>query len=820
MAEPELPESLAVWFDRRGWTIRPHQRAMIEVAAKGLDALLIAPTGGGKTLGGFLPSLIALATRKRGPVARLHTLYISPLKALTTDVTRNLMRPIEEAGLPITAEARTGDTPQSRRARQKRTPPDILLTTPESLELMLSWTDAAERFAKVEAVIVDELHALADTKRGQMLALCLARLRGLAPGARFTGLSATVADPPALLRFLSPDPERAVIVAGDPGAEPLVEMLVPDAYVPWSGHLALFAVDAIFAAIKGAKTSLLFTNTRAQAEILFAALWRANVDNLPIALHHGSLDVEQRRKVEAAMTQGRLRAVVCTSSLDLGIDWGDVDLVMQVGAPKGVARLIQRIGRSNHRMDEPSRAVMVPSNRFDFLECMAARDAVAAGDLDTGVRLLPALDVLAQHVMGVACAGPFDADALYAEVIRAEPFATLERADFDAVLQFCTNGGYALGQYERWQRLVRGEDGLWRLAHPAFARQWRMNVGTIVDAPMLRVRLGLRGRHLGEIEEYFASLLTPGDTFLFAGRILSFEGVQNHEVITKEAKGKKEPMIPAYGGSKFPTSVYLAARVRRMLNDPSSWQRFPAAVQEWLSHQARRSQLPPEDGLLVETFPRGQRWFLVAYGFAGRNAHQTLGMLLTRRMMRAGLNPLGFVGSDYAVSIWSEHPAEDLDQLFDVDMLGDDLEAWMAESAMLRRTFRNVAVVAGLIERRHPGQEKTGRQVTFNADLIYDVLRKYEPDHVLLRATRNEAAAGITDVRRLADMLVAVQGRIVHRRLSRISPLAVPVILEIGRVPIPGDSVDAILDVHAAEMIEEAMTLEDEVTGEVAGAAG
>lgn len=784
---------------------------MIQAAARRQDALLIAPTGGGKTLGGFLPSLIALAERGPRKVARLHTLYVSPLKALTADVARNLMRPVEEAGLPVTVETRTGDTPANRRARQKRTPPDLLLTTPESLALMLSWTDAAQRFAHLDAVIVDELHALADTKRGQMLGLGLARLRGLAPQARFCGLSATVADPPALLRFLSPDPERSVVVQGDLGAEPDVSLLLPDTRVPWSGHLALFAVEAIYTQIKTARTCLLFVNTRSAAEVLFAALWRANEDGLPIALHHGSLSVEQRRKVEAAMTAGRLRAVVCTSSLDLGIDWGDVDLVLQIGAPKGVARLVQRIGRANHRMDEASRAVLVPANRFEFLECMAAIEAVRDGDLDSGVTLLPGLDVLAQHVLGVACSGPFWPDELFVEVTRAQPFAALTRKDFDDVLQFCATGGYALGEYERYRRLVALPDGSWKLADPRFARQWRMNVGVIVEAPVLRVKLGRRT--LGEVEEFFIQTLTPGDSFLFAGQALEFLGIREHEVMTRRAKNNSQAEVPLYGGSKFPVSTYLAGRVRRMLGDPGCWSGFPEPVRAWLDHQRRRSSLPPAEGILVETFCHRKRWFLVAYAFAGRNAHQTLGMLLTRRMARSGLQPLGFVASDYALSIWSGGEAQDVDALFDVDMLGDDLEAWMAESSMLRRTFRNVAVVAGLIERRYPGQEKTGRQVTFNADLIYDVLRKYEPGHVLLRATRNEAAAGLTDIRRLADMLVGVQGRILHRRLERVSPLAVPVMLQIGRERVGEENIDMLLDSHAAELIDEAMALDEDEAG-------
>ncbi|MDW8369742.1 MAG: ligase-associated DNA damage response DEXH box helicase [Geminicoccaceae bacterium] len=798
-----LPEPFASWFAARGWRPRRHQLAMLALAREGRDALLVAPTGGGKTLAGFLPSLVALA--ERGGGSGIHTLYVSPLKALATDVARNLEVPIREMDLAVTAAVRTGDTPAARRARQRRRPPDLLLTTPESLALLLSYPDAAERFARLEAVVVDELHALAENKRGVLLALCLARLKALAPAARFVGLSATVAEPWALRRWLSPAPERVALVEGEAGAEPVVELLIPEGPMPWAGHYATHAAPAVLDLIRRHRTSIVFVNTRAQAEVLFGLLWRLNHDNLPIALHHGSLDVEQRRKVEAAMAAGRLRAVVATSSLDLGIDWGDVDLVVQVGAPKGAARLLQRIGRANHRLEEPSKAVLVPANRFEVLECLAAREAVRAGALDGGAIAPGGLDVLAQHVTGVACAGPFDADRLYDEVRSTAPYAGLARADFDAVLDFVATGGYALGRYERFRRLARGADGLWRLADPRLAKQWRMNVGTIVEAPVMKVRLGPRGRRLGEVEEHFVSTLAPGDTFLFAGRLLEFLGVHEDEVIVRRAKGGGEPKVPAYAGGKLPLTSALATRVKAMLADRGRWPDLPAPVREWLDAQARRSATGEPDELLVETFPRGGRAFLVAYPMAGRNAHQTLGMLLTRRMERCRLAPLGFVASDYCIAVWGRKPIERPQELFTVDLLADDLEEWMAESSVIKRTFRNCAVVAGLIERRHPGRQKTGRQVTMSADLLYDVLRKYEPDHVLLRAARAEAAQGMTDIRRLSDLLNAVQGRIRHVRLSRVSPFAVAIIAGIGKEFVGGEALDQELEAAVAELVAEAM---------------
>lgn len=800
--EPLLPAVFADWFATRGWQLRRHQAAMLELGRQGRDALLIAPTGGGKTLGGFLPSLVEL--HEAGSADSLHTLYVSPLKALTTDIARNLTRPVEEMALPVRIETRTGDTPQNRRKRQRTHPPDLLLTTPESLALLLSYEDAAGFFAQLRCVVLDELHALAESKRGALFSLALARLRSLAPRARFVGLSATVAMPTLLQRYLSPRPDEVTIVEGDAGAEAEVGLLLPEGSMPWAGRMANYAARDVYRMIRERKVTLVFVNTRAQAELIFGALWRLNKDNLPIALHHGSLAVDQRRKVEAAMAVGSLRAVVCTSSLDLGIDWGDIDLVVQVGAPKGAARLLQRIGRANHRLDEPSRALLVPANRFEVLECIAAQDALAEHTLDGGTLFPGGLDVLAQHVTGIACSGPFDAEALYAQVRQAAPFAELPRADFDAVLSFIATGGYALATYERYRRLSRREDGLWHLSDPKLTRQYRMNIGTIVAAPVMRVRLG-RGKVLGEVEEYFVSMLTPGDTFLFAGRLLSFEGIRQNEVITKLATAGRDPKIPAYAGAKLPLSTHLADRVRRLVADPSTWHRLPQQVGEWLAAQARRSELTAANQLLVETFPRGARHYLVAYCFAGRNAHQTLGMLLTRRMERRGLHPQGFVASDYCIAAWGPEPIGQVEALFDVDILGDDLEEWMAESSLIKRTFRNCAVVAGLIERRHPGQEKTGRQVTFSADLIYDVLRKYDPDHVLLRAARQEAAMGLTDIRRLADLLVSVQGRIRHVHLDRISPFAVSIIAGIGKEFVSGEELDQSLDEAVAELVAEAM---------------
>ena len=816
--DPQLPPVFAQWFAAKGWAPRPHQLALVEHAQEGKSVLLVAPTGGGKTLAGFLPSLIELSgVHPRSRARAVHTLYVSPLKALAVDVARNLEVPAVEMGLPLRIETRTGDTSASRRQRQKHIPPDILLTTPEQLCLLLSSKDAPQFFGKLRAVVLDELHALYNSKRGDLLSLALARLATLAPNHRRIGLSATVKDPAPLQRFLVPQPPGGealcALIMGAGGAKPEIDILASDAYVPWAGHLAHHSMPEVMDAIKQSVTTLVFVNTRSQAERTFQELWKLNEENLPIALHHGSLAPEQRRKVEAAMTKGALRAVVCTSTLDLGIDWGAVDRVICIGAPKGAARLVQRIGRANHRLEEPSRALLVPANRFEVLECEAARDAVMAGELD-GERLKQGgLDVLTQHILCMAVSAPFDAGALYKEVLGASSYAHLSRKDFDDAVDFVATGGYALKTYERYARLRKTPEGLWRIAHPRIAQQYRLNAGVIIEDPMLEIRLqgkgrpvGAGGRVLGKMEEYFLEGLAPGDTFIFSGQVLRFEGIRDTAAYVTKTQDP-EAQIPSYNGGKFPLSTFLASRVREMLAHPETWNVLPDPVGEWLRIQEFRSVLPKPGQLLVETFPRGSKEYLVCYPFEGRLAHQTLGMLITQRLERLGMRPLGFVANEYALAVWALRAmgSLDMDRLFDEDMLGDDLDAWLAESALYKRTFRNCAVIAGLIERRHPGQEKTGRQVTFSSDLIYDVLRAHEPDHILLRATYEDAASGLLDIARLAQMLVRVKGRIVVRNLDRVSPLAVPALLEISKEMVAGEAHEDILRETEEALVRDAM---------------
>jgi len=800
-AMTNLPAVITDWFAGRGWQPRHHQLAMLDAAHAGQDALLVASTGAGKTLAGFLPILADLI---ENPVDGLHSLYVSPLKALAVDVQRNLVDPIAEMGLDIRVETRTGDTPSDRKARQRVRPPHILLTTPESLSLLLSYPEAQQMFARLRTAIVDEVHAFATTKRGDLLSLCMARLQGFAPGMRRVALSATVADAGAYRRWLAPagrDGEVA-LVTGDPGADPDVTILLPEGRVPWSGHAGTYAIPQVMAEIETHQTTIVFCNTRALAELIFQELWRANVMKLPIAIHHGSLSLEARRKTEQAMAVGKLRALVATASLDLGVDWGDVDLVIQMGAPKGSSRMLQRIGRSNHRLDTPSEAVLVPGNRFEYLEAQAALDAIHQGELDPDVFRPGALDVLSQHIVACACAGPFDAAELLEEIRQAIPYADLDRETFERVLNFISTGGYALAAYDRFRRLMPDGEGRWRLTHQSFAAQHRLNAGIIVEAAMLDVRFR-NGRKLGKVEEGFAAALSPGDSFMFAGMGLEVERIDGTDLIVRATA--KPARIPSYMGARIPLTTNLADRVRGFIAAPAEWQRFPDDVREWLEVQQRRSRLPAPGQLLIETFPHEHRHYMVVYSFEGWNAHQSLGFLLTRRMESAGLQPIGFVANDYSLATYSLKPVADPATLFSPDILEEEFVEWVQTSALLRRAFREVAVIGGLIERQHPGKRKTGRQVTFSTDLIYDVLRRYEPDHLLIQAAWADARMRMTDVGRLGDLIDRAQGTMLHVDLPRVSPMAVPVLVLIGREHVAQGTVDDALLIEAEALAEQAM---------------
>ncbi len=790
LAAMNLPAPLKDWIAAQGWGLHPHQKEML-ARADAPATLLIAPTGGGKTMAGFLPSLCELAHGYDG----LHTLYISPLKALSADIARNLRAPVAGAGLPITIEDRTGDTPSHIRARQRVRPPHILLTTPESLALMLSYPDAGRIFGSLRRVVLDELHALAENKRGDQVMLLLARLQSLAPQMRRVGLSATTHDPAALARYLHPE---AGLIIAPAGPAPDIALLATRAPPPWAGGGGHYAIPDILAEVARHQTTLIFHNTRAQAEIFFHKLWLANADNLPIGIHHGSLALDARKRVESAMAEGSLRAVVCTASLDLGLDWGAVDLVIQVGAPRSVGRLVQRIGRANHRYNAPSKARLVPANRFEIIECVAALQAAAAGDLDGAAQPEGGLDVLCQHILICACAAPFAADTLYDEVRSAGPYATLTRAGFEQALDFVATGGYALRAYDQWQRLMLRQ-GLWGLRDPRSAALIRQNLGTITDTPRIPVRLK-GGAGLGEVEESFAASLRAGDTFLIGGQIVRFQSL-DERAVTVARSAAQTPRVPVYSGGKFSSSLQLARRIANLIAAPAP---LPPDARDWVLQQSDISRLPNMQRLLIECFPHEGQIFHAIYGFAGQNAQATLGLLLSKVMEEEGLAPLGYLAADHATLIWGLRAMTDPAPLLDSARLHAGLEDWLAGTAVMKRAFRGVATITGLTPRNIQGLRKSGRAVTFSTDILYDTLRKYDAGHLLLAITRAEAERGLVDFSRIAELLARVEGRFDLLHLDRPSPFAAPLLLERGRVPIMGQGRDELAEAEARALMRAA----------------
>ena len=673
------------------------------------------------------------------------------------------------------------------------------------MSLLLSYPESPQMFEGLKAIVVDELHGFAKEKRGDLLSLSMSRLQTLAPGVRRVGLSATISDPDAYRSWLAPDADMELVdlVLGEPGAAPDLSILIPENKIPWGGHSGRHAAREVMDLIEQHKTTLVFCNTRSLAELIFQDLWAVNESALPIGIHHGSLAVEARRKVEAAMAAGRLRGLVATASLDLGIDWGDVDLVVQMGAPKGSSRLLQRIGRANHRLDEPSKGIIVPGNRFEYLEARAALDAIGDGELDPEVFRPGALDVLAQHILAMAVAAPFQQDELLREVHSAAPYAGLKKETFEEILNFIATGGYALKAYDRFRRLVPEPGGMWRIARPAVAQQHRLNAGVIVEQPLLTVRFR-GGRKLGTIEEGYASTLSPGDHFYFSGLSLEVEQFKDTDIIVHASS--KRARIVTYGGQRMSMSTHLANRVRHMLCDRNDWSRFPDDVRDWLEVQSERSVLPEPHQLLVETFPHEGQHFMVAYSFEGWNAHQSLGMLITRRMESAGLKPLGFVANDYALACYGLEPITDPKALFSADILEQEFIDWVESSYLLKTAFREVAVIGGLVERHHPGKRKSGRQVSFSTDLIYDVLRRYEPQHLLLRAAWDDARRRMTELGRLVRLVDRASATMLHVETGRITPMAVPLMVIVGRESLPpGAEADELLLTQAEALAEAAM---------------
>ncbi len=766
---------IGLWLKKKGWVLYDHQIETLNFIKQGFDVILHAPTGGGKTIGGFMPSIDDFINNnyKSQP---FHTLYISPLKALTADVQRNLLDPINSLSLNIKVETRTSDTSTYNKAKQIKKPPNFLMTTPESFALLMARTDVIDLFKNLKFVIIDELHTFFDSKRGHLLSLNLARLRSIKPF-QIIGLSATLKDTDLAKKYIS-NIKDTKLVSTHSKVVPEITILKSANRIPWSGHSPRYAISEIYSEILKFKSSILFVNTRAQAEVLFESLWAINNKNKKIAIHHGSLEKELRKKVEKEIIEGHVECVVATSSLDLGLDWGNIDLVMQIGAPKGVARLVQRIGRANHTINTPSRAILVPTNCFEFVECIAAKKCVELNILEDEKYSEGSLDVLAQHIVGVAISQKFKKEDLYKQIKEAWPYRNLNIDDFEKTLSFVENGGYSLQAYEEYSRL-RSDGDYFQIRDKSLVTKYKMNVGTIVEAEMLRLRVG--NRYLGNIEEWFINGLSAGDTFIFGGKRLMFEKVVGNIAYAK-ITALEHKKIPSFKGGNLPLSTHLSKTVREIFSQRLEGVDLPDSLKKWSELQTKFSSFPKENEFLVETFKRKngkhENYYLAAHPFEGRNTHQTLGFLILRRIKKLGVQPFGFVANDYSILFSFSKEIKDIDFLFSQDILIEDLYEWLEETPLIKRLFREIAIISGLIYKNLPGNQKTGKQVTFNTDLIFEVLRKHEPHHILLKITTENAKKDLVDLDRLSRFLLRIKNKIKINKLNRASALAFSLLFE------------------------------------------
>ena len=764
-----------MWLKKKGWSLYDHQIETLSLIKKGFDVILHAPTGGGKTIGGFMPSIDDFVNNNYKS-QEFHTLYISPLKALTTDVQRNLLNPINDLKINIKVETRTSDTSTYNKSKQIKKPPNFLMTTPESFALLMARTDVINLFKNLKFVIIDELHTFFDSKRGHLLSLNVARLRSIKPF-QVIGLSATLKNTTLAKKYLSNN-KNTKLVSTHSEVTPEITILNSGNRIPWSGHSPRYALSEIYSEILKFKSSILFVNTRAQAEILFESLWAINNKNKKIAIHHGSLEKELRKKVEKEIVEGHVECVVATSSLDLGLDWGNIDLVMQIGAPKGVARLVQRIGRANHTINTPSRAILVPTNCFEYVECIAAKKCVELNFLEDEIYSEGSLDVLAQHIVGVAISQRFKKEDLYKEIKEAWPYRNINIEDFEKTLSFVENGGYSLQAYEEYSRLKRDGE-YYEIRDKSLVTKYKMNIGTIVEAEMLRLRVG--NKYLGNIEEWFISGLSAGDTFIFGGKRLMFEKVIGNIAYAK-ITALEHQKIPSFKGGNLPLSTHLSKTVRKIFSKRLEAVDLPDSLKKWSELQTKFSSFPKENEFLVETFKRKngkqEKYYMAVHPFEGRNTHQTLGFLILRRIKKLGVQPFGFVANDYSILFSFSKEIEDIDFLFSQDILIEDLYEWLEETPLIKRLFREIAIISGLIYKNLPGNQKTGKQVTFNTDLIYEVLRKHEPHHILLKITTENAKKDLVDLDRLSTFLFRIKNKIKINKLNRASALAFSLLFE------------------------------------------
>ena len=798
---PTLAEK---WFTTLGWKSFPFQREVWDAVANAQSGLLHATTGAGKTYAVWLAALNQFASspaktkapltasgRKRAPAAApLTVLWITPMRALAADTERSLKLPLEQLELNWTVGMRTGDTTAAQRARQSRRLPSTLITTPESLSLLLSRADAKEVFATLKMVVVDEWHELIGNKRGVQLQLALARLRYWQPELITWGLSATLGNLHHACEVLLPQ-QDVNIVQGMLAKDLIVDTLLPSSIerFPWAGHLGLRMLPQVVSEIEQCSSSLIFTNTRSQSELWYQAILEARPDWAGlIALHHGSLDRSVREWVELAIKDGRLKSVVCTSSLDLGVDFLPVQRVFQIGSPKGVARLMQRAGRSGHAPGRPSRVTIVPTHSLELVESAAAQDAIAARRIEPRYSPCKPLDVLVQHLVTVALGGGFAEQQLFQEVRTTFAYRNLSPEQWQWALAFVQHGGSSLTAYPDYRRAIPDENGIWHVPDAHLARRHRMSIGTIVSDASMSLKFwskGGSGRSLGTVEESFIARMKPGDHLLFGGRLLELVRVHQMVAYVRPGKGKKAT-VPRWNGGRMPLSSELAnAFVDRMVAAAEGNFDGPEMqlVKPLLDVQIKWSALPTRDSLLAEYMQSREGWHFFLYPYAGRNVHLGLASLLAWRLGRIQPNTFSIAVNDYGLELLSAAPIDwikhiERDLFSDNDLLADIIQS-LNVGELAQRRFREIARISGLIFSGGPHAPKSTRQLQASSKLFYDVFRSYDAENLLLNQAQDEVLQQELDITRLTEALALIRPKQLSlQRIERPTPFAFPLLVE------------------------------------------
>jgi ATP-dependent Lhr-like helicase len=803
MTKSQAEQAVDEWFAARAWRVFPFQRAVWKAALAGQSGLLHANTGAGKTYAVWFAAMLRGANRSRRDRTGLRVLWITPMRALAADTQRSLEAAASELGAASpdaigawTIGARTGDTGSSERARQSKSLPGALITTPESLSLLLSHAAAREQFKHLDMVIIDEWHELMGSKRGVQVQLALARLRRWNPELVVWGLSATMGnlqDARNVLLGTDHPEEQGVVVEGDLKKQIVVDCLIPDnvSRFPWGGHLGLQMLEPVVREIDQHTATLVFTNTRSQSEIWYQNLIEARPDWAGlIALHHGSLDREVREWVEGGLKRGELKAVVCTASLDLGVDFLPVERVLQVGSAKGIARLLQRAGRSGHAPGRISRVTLVPTNSLELLEAAGAKRAVATRRIEARQVPNKPFDVLVQHLVTVALGGGFRSEELYEEVKRSWSYRNLTQEEWQWALDFVARGGQSLTIYPEYRRVLPDEEGVYRVPDATIGRRHRMGIGTIVSDAQMQVKY-MSGGRIGSVEESFIGRLKPGDHFLFGGRILELVRVHEMTAFVKRSSSTKGA-ISRWQGAKMPLSSELAHAALEELKLASEG-RFEGpemrALRPLLEIQERWSALPTSSTLLVESMKSREGWHLFVYPFAGRSVHTGLASLLALRVGRVHPSTFSVAVNDYGFELLAPEPVDWADLfsgetgrevgLFDTSRLLEDVLDSLNATQLSQQRFREVARIAGLVFQGYPGQHKSMRQVQASSSLFFEVFRKHDRDNLLLTQAEREVLEQELELTRLRDTLQELHGRrIAWREVKRATPFGFPLMVE------------------------------------------